>query len=465
MKMDKETGATTRIVGRYAMYDAIATGGMATVHLGRLIGPVGFSRTVAIKRLHAQFAKDPDFAAMFLDEAKVASRIRHPNVVPVIDVVRDGGEILLVMEYVHGESLASLLRADPARTPERLRIVCNVLVGALAGLHAAHEATGDGGRPLGIVHRDVSPQNVLVGLDGVTRVLDFGVAKAVGQAHTTRAGEVKGKVRYLSPEQIRCDRVDRRTDLWAASVLLWEVIAGRRLFSGDHDAAVLMEILEKPIRSPAEVAPDVPEALARAVLRGLERDPQRRFPTALAMAAEIEAAVGLAAPREIAAWVERVAGDRLEARRHQIGEMDAETVTAAVATGDPAAGAVTALSPFAAAGLPAPEAPRPGARSAAVGIGAACAAAAIAFGVLALGRASRPPGPSAREALPTAPVPEVVAEQRALTPLPSATAEPSATSEAVAPRPPPRPSGSASARRPGAGRAGGDLRVPLYGRD
>jgi eukaryotic-like serine/threonine-protein kinase len=330
--MERREHGPPRVVGRYAMYDAIATGGMATVHFGRLIGPGGFSRTVVIKRLHAQFAADAEFAAMFLDEAKVAARIRHPNVVTVVDVIAEGGEIFLVMEYVHGESLAYLTRAEarheegPALHPARLRILGNVIAGVLQGLHAAHEATSESGRPLGVVHRDVSPQNILVGVDGVARVLDFGVAKAAGQVHSTGAGQVKGKARYLSPEQVTCGDVDRRTDIWAASVVLWESLTGKRLFSGDCDAGVMMQVLNKPVFSPRELAPDVPEALARVVMRGLERDRAARFATALEMAAALEEAVGLLAPREVGAWVERLSSAHLEARRRVLDDVEAETL-------------------------------------------------------------------------------------------------------------------------------------------
>ncbi len=324
--MERRDNGPPRVVGRYAMYDAIAAGGMATVHFGRLIGPAGFSRTVVIKRLHAHFAGDAEIATMFLDEGKVAARIRHPNVVTVIDVVAEGGEILLVMEYVHGESLAYLTRADARRSPGRFRLLGNVVAGALQGLHAAHEATGDNGRPLGVVHRDFSPQNILVGLDGVARVLDFGVAKAACQMHTTGAGQVKGKIHYLSPEQVTCDHVDRRTDLWAAAVVLWEALTGKRLFSGDCDAGVIMQVLQKRIPSPREIAPDVPERLAHVVMRGLERDRTKRFATALEMATALEEAVGLLAPRDVGAWVERLSGPRLDARRRVVDDIEAETL-------------------------------------------------------------------------------------------------------------------------------------------
>ncbi|HVY48291.1 MAG TPA: serine/threonine-protein kinase, partial [Minicystis sp.] len=329
--MQPEAPRGSRILGRYALYGEIAAGGMATVHLGRLLGPVGFSRTVAIKRLHPQFAKDPGFVSMFLDEARLAARIRHPNVVPVLDVVEADGELLLVMEYVHGESFSFVLRilaANKKRLPAR--IVGHVLAGALAGLHAAHEARSETGTPLGIVHRDVSPQNVLVGADGVPRVLDFGVAKAAGQAHTTRQGQLKGKLRYMAPEQVRCGPIDRRVDVWAASVMLWEALTGHRLFHADTDAGVLMQVLEKPIPSPRTLAPDVPAMLADVCLRGLSRDPGARFATAMDMAVRVEAAVGLVSPREVSAWVKRVAEGRLHERAQRLAEIDADSVADSV---------------------------------------------------------------------------------------------------------------------------------------
>ena len=163
---------TPQAIGRYWIYDEIAAGGMATVHLGRLVGPAGFTRTVAIKRLHPQFAKDEEFSSMFLDEARIAARIRHPNALTALDVVTSKGELYIVMDYIHGESLGKLLRGGPVP----LAIASAIVTQALLGLHAAHEAVDDLGEPLSIVHRDVSPQNVLVGVDGVARVVDFGIA-------------------------------------------------------------------------------------------------------------------------------------------------------------------------------------------------------------------------------------------------------------------------------------------------
>src|SRR5580698_2040686 len=205
-----------RIVGRYAIYGEIAAGGMATVHFGRLLGPVGFTRTVAIKQLYPHFARDAEFVAMFLDEARLAARIRHPNVIQTIDVVADNGELFLVMDYVESEPVSRLIRlARGMGEPIPLRIATSIVCGALHGLHAAHEATSDRGESLGIVHRDVSPQNILVGIDGVPLVIDFGVAKAIGRAHTTRDGNLKGKVSYMAPEQLE-GRATRRSDIFAA---------------------------------------------------------------------------------------------------------------------------------------------------------------------------------------------------------------------------------------------------------
>ena len=223
-----------RLIGRYALFGEIASGGMATVHFGRLLGPVGFARTVAVKRLHPQFARDPEFVSMFLDEARVAARIQHPNVVATIDVVALEGELFLVMEYVLGETFSKLLRSARNRGQRvPLRVVTALLAGSLHGLHAAHEAKNEHGEPLGIVHRDVSPQNVIVGIDGVARVLDFGVAKAVGRLQSTREGQLKGKLSYMAPEQIRSGQVDRRTDIYAASIMLWEALVGKRLYDGE----------------------------------------------------------------------------------------------------------------------------------------------------------------------------------------------------------------------------------------
>jgi len=335
-----------RIIGRYALYDVLAAGGMATVHIGRLIGPVGFSRTVAIKRLHPRYAGDPEFVSMFLEEARIVARIRHPHVVPMLDVVATQGELFLVMEYVAGESLARLAQMaaeSGARVP--LRVSIAVLSGLLQGLHAAHEARDEHGVALGIVHRDVSPQNVIVGGDGQSRVLDFGIAKAAGRVQTTADGQVKGKLAYMAPEQLRGGEVTRKVDIYAASVVLWELLAGKRLFEAENEGAVLTKVLLEEIVAPSVAAktsslaldPETIQGLERLdaiTVRGLRRDPTERFETAREMALALEACIPPATASEVSAWVERVASATLLRRAEDLAAIESDAFTNPHATLD-----------------------------------------------------------------------------------------------------------------------------------
>jgi serine/threonine-protein kinase len=318
-------GDDARYVGRYAIHGEIAAGGMATVHYGRLIGTAGFARNVAIKRLYPHFAKDPEFVAMFLDEAQLAARIQHPNVVPTLDVVATEGELFIVMEYVQGETLARLLRPQTRAgdgRPVPPRISAALIVNVLLGLHAAHEARGDDGGPLGIVHRDVSPQNVLVGIDGVTRVLDFGIAKARDRIHITRGGLLKGKLAYMSPEQLEGAAVDRRTDVYAAGVLLWECLIGRRLFQADGEMATAQKVKAGIVELPSRLVPGLGTAFDTVLARALAKAPADRFATAREMALALEQCVGIATPSEVGAWVEGVAAGALEVRAKQVARIE-----------------------------------------------------------------------------------------------------------------------------------------------
>ena len=320
------SGSTGR-VGRYEVHTEIASGGMATVHIGRLLGPVGFARTVAIKKLHPPFAKDPEFVASFLDEARLAARIRHPNVVSTLDVVATGGELFVVMEYVPGESLAQLTRQAQARG-ERVppSITAAIMVGVLHGLHAAHEARDEHGEPLGIVHRDVSPHNVLVGTDGGPHLIDFGVAKARGRAQTTREGQIKGKISYMPPEQLLGGAIDRRADVFAAAIVLWETLTGRRLFQGVDDGDVLARVLHQAVEPPSSCAPEITPEMDAVVLRGLSRDLAKRYATAREMALAIEAAEPLASPSRVGAWVESIAEEALAERSSIVEEVEREAL-------------------------------------------------------------------------------------------------------------------------------------------
>ncbi len=314
-------------LGRYALFDQIAQGGMATVHLGRLIGPVGFSKIVAIKQMHESAARNPDFVAMFLDEARLSGRVQHPNVVATFDVIANNGEAFLVMEYVHGESLSALLRAARVRG-EKLppAFAVHVLCDVLAGLHAAHEATDEHGEPLKLIHRDVSPQNIMIGVDGVARVLDFGIAKAAGRLQETQTGQLKGKLGYMAPEQLLGRPLDRRVDIFAAGICLWEAISGRKMFDADNSGQLMYQVLETdipPLSSITEVTP----ALSRAVERATAREPEERFATAREFADALERSTELVSSRQIGDWVSRLSGEALSRRFERLRAIEATPLT------------------------------------------------------------------------------------------------------------------------------------------
>lgn len=326
-------------LGRYVVFDEFASGGMASVHLGRMQGPVGFSRTVAVKRLHPQFARDRAFAKMFVDEARLASRIRHPNVVSTLDVVLAEKEVCLVLEYVHGLPLSALLEAARAKSEQvPVGIALNIMVGVLSGLHAAHTALSDAGEPLGIVHRDVSPQNILVGSLGVAQLVDFGVAKANQRLHeSTGEGSLKGKLAYMAPEQLEGRDIDARADIYAASVVMWELLTGRRFVSAREPAAIVALVMTKALEPPSRWSEACTPEIDRVVLQGLTRDRDRRFSTAEEMASVLERAAPIASNRDVARWVESIAGDDLAERAALVLDVerlspaeDPTTATAAV---------------------------------------------------------------------------------------------------------------------------------------
>src|ERR1019366_3606819 len=321
--MSGSAALVTGTLGQYAIYDEIGVGGMAAVHIGRLTGPANFARIVAIKRLHAHLARQPEFVTMFLDEARVAARVRHPNVVATLDLVAGAAQPYLVMEYVRGESVARLQAATHERR-ERIppAIACAIAAGVLHGLQAAHEATNERGELLGIVHRDVSPQNVMVGVDGVSRVLDFGVAKAAGRLQTTGESRLKGKLAYTAPELVRGEAISRAADIYSAAVVLWEMLAGERLFAGDNEANVLERVLFADVAPPGDRARGVPPSLDAVVLRGLARDPAQRFPTAREMARAIEGAIPLAGAAEVGEWAEGLARGSLLERARKVARIE-----------------------------------------------------------------------------------------------------------------------------------------------
>src|SRR5499425_2552121 len=265
-------------IGKYVVRRKLAEGGMAEIYLAAVLGPEGFEKDVVIKRVRPGLAGDPEFVKMFVAEARVASRLNHANLVHIFDFDKHEDTYYLAMEYVRGHSLWELRR----RCQERGVAFPPILVAQIGmevarGLAYAHRLT-EGGKPLGLVHRDVTPHNVLLSFDGAVKLTDFGIAKAGGRA--TTSGMLKGKFAYMSPEQARGDAVDPRTDVFALGVTLWELLTGARLFEGDGDVAVLRAVQERLIVPPARLNPGVSAALDAAVMRALERDLARRWPTA-----------------------------------------------------------------------------------------------------------------------------------------------------------------------------------------
>lgn len=282
----------------YDLFDEIGRGGVAVVRLGVRRSAGGFRALVACKRLHPEHEADPTRIDMMVDEARLAARLRHPNVVPVEDVLEEGDAITLVMPFVRGIPLTRLGVPGDAACPPAVAVA--IASDVLAGLDAAHALESDGGK-LDVVHRDVSPSNILVGAEGHVWLTDFGIAKHRARLQRTRAFELKGKIGYMAPEQLE-GRGDARVDVYATAVVLWELLVGRSLFEGADRNDVAAGVLSARVIRPSKANPDVPRALDGIVLRGLERNEAHRFPTAREMRSALEAAVPRATSQEVGRW-------------------------------------------------------------------------------------------------------------------------------------------------------------------
>ncbi|HEX7480776.1 MAG TPA: serine/threonine-protein kinase [Polyangiales bacterium] len=304
-------------MGRYEILAKLAAGGMAVVYVARASGVAGFERLVAIKVLHANLAHEEEFIKMFLDEARLAARIRHPNVVPTIDISdSDEAGYFIVMDYIEGDHLGQILAAahkDNERLP--IPVTLRVIFDALGGLGAAHDLTDEAGKRLQLVHRDVSPHNIMVGRDGVARLTDFGVAKAEDRLTHTRDGQVKGKLAYMAPEQAASGQTDSRSDLFSMGVILWESITGRRLFRAESTAATLHKLLHDEVPAPSTVDPAL-APLDAVLMKALARDPAQRYQTAEEFATGIEEAAtvvgGTASLRAVSKAVKQYAAVKLK---------------------------------------------------------------------------------------------------------------------------------------------------------
>jgi serine/threonine-protein kinase len=307
--------AESALLARYDVLLELALGGMASVHLGRRIGAAGFDRLVVIKRIHRHLLANEGARAMFVDEARLTSNVHHPNVVPIVDVFDEEGELALVMEYVESVSLAALITAAQARDEQLpLDVVSRIVGDALLGLHAAHEAVNAEGASLDLVHRDVSPQNIIVGTDGAARLIDFGIAKTAERVATTKDGSLKGKLRYMSPEQARREPLDRRSDVFAAGLVLYEAIAGRPAIAGNDEATIWISL----VLGELEPLPGLSPALTEVVAHALEQRAADRPPTALEFEERLRAAIPPATPAAVAACVERYLGPELALVREAI---------------------------------------------------------------------------------------------------------------------------------------------------
>ncbi|HTJ82663.1 MAG TPA: serine/threonine-protein kinase, partial [Polyangiaceae bacterium] len=300
--------------------EEIGVGGMASVHLARMDGPGGFQKWVAIKRIHPNLVEDDQFVDMFLDEARIAAGINHANVAQVFDLGKDDGTYWIAMEYLHGEPLRELMRRCEDRghliSPD---IAARLCADAAEGLHAAHELRGKNGQLLGLVHRDVTPHNLFVTYEGYTKVVDFGIAKVADRLSETRAGTLKGKLAYMSPEQVRGqDDVDRTTDVFALGVVLWELTTGHRLFRMDTDLDTLEKVQACVVPQPSTIVPDYPPELESVVMKALAKRKADRYQTAREFSRARQGFLmrqgAMVGPEEVSQYTRAVFGDRIQKR-------------------------------------------------------------------------------------------------------------------------------------------------------
>jgi serine/threonine-protein kinase len=312
-------GVGTYFLGRYRVVDEIGIGGMASVHLGRMDGPGGFQKWVAIKRIHPHLVEDDSFIQMFLDEARIAARISHPNVATVFELGKHEDTYWIAMEYLHGEPLREVMRrTEETGQPMPPEIACRVIADAAEGLHAAHELLGKNGEKLGLVHRDVTPHNLFVTYDGNTKVVDFGIAKFASRMSNTRAGVLKGKLAYMSPEQVHGEGIDRRTDIFALGVVLWELTTGQRLFRMDSDLDTLAKVQECNVPRPSTIVRGYPIDLEKIVMKALAKNRGERFRTAREFSRALQSLLmrrGLfIASNEVANYIQSIFQDRIQKR-------------------------------------------------------------------------------------------------------------------------------------------------------
>ena len=434
-------------VGRYEIVGPLATGGMAEILLGRIVGPSGFQRPVVIKRILPHLARDQDFIAMFLDEARIVAGIRHPNVVQVTELGHEADELFLVMEYLEGESVAGLAKRLRAHqeAPD-YSLAAYIVAEACAGLHAAHELVDANGQKQHVVHRDVSPQNVFITYSGQVKVLDFGIAVAADRVTRTDTGTFKGKFEYASPEQCRGKKLDRRSDVFALGILLFEAATGKRLFKRAGQLETLRALCEEPIIRPTELLPDFPLVLQDIIMRALERNVEKRYATALEMRRELLGAIRVmttdVAPEErLASTMNRLFADRVIEKASMLRRVESGSVVddipppetdnsieipmaVDVRSVPPPGGVSEGSAPHSLPGMAhtSADAVQPAAKRARAVVAIAAGGAAVLIGVLALVLGSR--SPPAKESRATAAVSAAAVGSSADSPAPAPAAAP-----------------------------------------
>jgi serine/threonine protein kinase len=313
---------------RYRILEEIGVGGMGRVHLACIDGPGGFQKWIAIKRIHPHLVEDDTVVQMFLDEGRVAARISHPNVATVLDLGRDDeGEYFIALEYLHGEPLSDVVRvAATQQVALPLDVACRIIADAAEGLHAAHELTGPHGEALGLVHRDVTPHNLFVTYEGVTKVVDFGIAKFRSRASTTSNHALRGKLAYMSPEQLAGEALDRRSDVFSLGVVAWEITTGQRLFRATTDADTSANVYICDVPRPTSFIPGYPAELEEVILTALARDRSARYPTARHFARALQIMLmrqrSLVTRDDVASCLRGLLSDRIEQRDARLQSLD-----------------------------------------------------------------------------------------------------------------------------------------------
>lgn len=471
-----------QVLGRYELLMPVARGGMASVWAARLKGTRGFQKLVAIKTMLPGLVDDPSFERMFLDEASLASQVRHPHVIEIMDLGEQDRILYLVMEWVSGEALSIIMKYAATRGGIPLPIAVHIATQTCRGLHAAHELRDADGVLVGLVHRDVSPQNVLVTYDGVVKVVDFGVAKATARLDTqTEAGQLKGKIAYMSPEQLRGEKIDRRTDVFAMGILLYMMTTGKHPFRGDDQAQTIARISsEEPAILPSTLVPGYPAGLEACVMQALAKDSAKRYPSAndmlLGLTRALPSAMRESTDEEVSEFIRRLLPDRLERQKQAIKqaleqadrrEMSRSTPQLPLneGTGDDAATVLEGIGremtpsadgrslPGASSSEPPPSLGRPNRRGL-LYVGFTAILVAVALLSFAFGRDRQLPAAAVSPPAPVLPPSAIVANEPALVEPPPAAVpitspEPTAAEEPA----PPAPSAN-SVLRPGAKRPG-----------